>query len=96
MCLRDATAIEAREKPVLIPAKPKGPICKRDRLRKGEEVVEEEKRLERKPHMNLPDMITDLPKTYDPGMKRNAKGHTVSWKGYMLHIDATKDGTPLG
>ena len=40
-------------------------------------------------------MLNDLPKDCDTGTKRNAKGHTVSWCGYKLHIDAIDGGIPV-
>jgi hypothetical protein len=68
---RDATAIEAREKPVKVEATEK-PARKRGRPKKG--------RLERQADMSLPEMLSDLPKHCAVGTKRNAKGHTTSWK----------------
>ena len=87
---RDATAIEAREKPRRKPGKSKK-RGKRGRPRKGEEGAKEPNRLERQLTMTLPQMLADLPKACDVGTKRNAKGHTVSWIGYKLHVD-TADG----
>lgn len=46
--------------------------------------------------MSLPEMLGDLPNTCDRGTKRNAKGHSVSWTGYKLHIDAADGSIPLG
>ena len=86
---RDATAIEAREKPQPKPAKPRR--RKRGRPRKGEERAKEASRLERQLTMSLPQMLADLPRACDVGTKRNAKGHTSSWIGYKLHVD-TADG----
>ena len=80
---RDATAIEAREKP-----RPKP-------RRKGDERRKEQRRLERQLKMSLPQMLDDLPKACDVGTKRNAKGHTTSWIGYKLHIDAADGGIPI-
>ena len=89
---RDATAIEAREKPVKsappaasTPARPKR---KRGRPRKGKVVeTKEPRRLERQASMSLAAMLADLPKHCAVGTKRNAKGHTTSWIGYKLHLD---------
>ena len=91
---RDSTAIEAREKPAPKPRKDEKPKRRRGRPRKGEEVVKEEKRLDRQLHMDLPEMLADLPKQCDRGTKRNARGHTVSWNGYKLHIDAARRRHP--
>ncbi len=87
---RDATAVEAREKPQRKPGKAKK-RSKRGRPRKGEEGAKEPSRLERQLTMTLPQMLADLPRACDVGTKRNAKGHTISWIGYKLHID-TADG----
>ena len=93
---RDATAIEAREKPAPKPkaAKPKR-RRKRLRPRKGEERAKEPSRLERQLTMSLPQMLADLPRACDVGSKRNAKGHTTSWIGYKLHVDTADGGIPI-
>ena len=93
---RDATAIEAREKPAAKPKaeKPKG-RRKRGRPRKGEERAKEPSRLERQLAMSLPQMLADLPRSCDVGTKRNAKGHTASWIGYKLHVDTADGGVPV-
>ena len=93
---RDATAIEAREKPAPKPkaAKPKR-RRKRGRPRKGEEQAKEPSRLERQLTMSLPQMLADLPRACDVGSKRNAKGHTTSWIGYKLHVDTADGGVPI-
>ena len=93
---RDATAIEAREKPAPKPkaAKPKR-RRKRGRPRKGEARAKEPSRLERQLTMSLPQMLADLPRACDVGAKRNAKGHTTSWIGYKLHVDTADGGIPI-
>ena len=93
---RDATAIEAREKPAAKAkaAKPKG-RRKRGRPRKGEERSKEPSRLERQLTMSLPQMLADLPRACDVGTKRNAKGYTASWIGYKLHVDTADGGVPV-
>ena len=98
---RDATAIEAREKPAPKPkaAKPKAAKPKRRRKRgrprKGEARAKEPSRLERQLTMSLPQMLADLPRACDVGSKRNAKGHTTSWIGYKLHVDTADGGIPI-
>ena len=74
---RDATAIEARERPAPKPRAEK-PKRKRGRPRKGEERPRELRRVERQLKMTLPQMLDDLPKACAVGTKRNAKGHTTS------------------
>jgi hypothetical protein len=91
---RDATAIEAREKPVKIEP-PETPKRKPGRPKKGEVVEKEPRRLERQAGMSLPEMLSDLPKHCAVGTKRNAKGHTTSWIGYKLHLDVADGDIPV-
>ena len=76
---RDATAIEARERPAPKPTVEK-PKRKRGRPRKGEERPRELRRVERQLKMTLPQMLDDLPKACAVGTKRNAKGHTTFYE----------------
>lgn len=95
---RDATEIEAREKPV---KKDKNnediqkPKRKRGRPKKGEEVVKEPTRLQRQSDMSLDQMLEDLPKDCDVGSKKNSKGHIETWVGYKLHIDTADGQVPV-
>jgi hypothetical protein len=94
---RDATAIEAREKPVKKePPEPARPKRKRGRPKKGE-VVEKKapRRLELQAGQTLAQMLDGLPTACDVGSKRNAKGHTSSWIGYKLHIDTADGDIPV-
>ena len=93
---RDSTAISAREKPEKrVAAKDKKPK-KRGRPKKGEERPKEPTRLERQAAgQPLSEMIADLPTSCHVGTKRNSKGHTTSWIGYKLHIDAADGGIPI-
>jgi hypothetical protein len=92
---RDATAIEAREKPVKT-ALPEPPKRKRGRPKKGEVVEKKEpRRLERQADMSLAEMLSDLPTHCSVGTKRNAKGHTTSWIGYKLHLDVADGDIPI-
>lgn len=93
--LRDATAIEAREKVAKKEKEAKIPK-KRGRPRIGEKrLPPEPKRLEKQPGMTLENMLSELPKECDIGTKRNSKGHQESWKGYKLHIDTADGGIPI-
>ncbi|HEY4300721.1 MAG TPA: transposase [Candidatus Didemnitutus sp.] len=98
---RDATAIEAREKPVKTAApeastSAQPPKRKRGRPRKGEVVEKKEpRRLERQVDMSLTEMLSDLPTHCAVGTKRNAKGHTTSWIGYKLHLDVADGDIPI-
>jgi hypothetical protein len=93
---RDATAIEAREKPVSKPEVEKKQPKKRGRRRKGEPEPEPEpSRIEQQKNMTLAAMLADLPKACTFGCKRNAKGHTESWIGYKLHVDTADGDIPV-
>ena len=89
---RDATEIEAREKPIKIEAKPKR---KRGRPKKGEEVIKKPTRLQRQEKMNIENMLEDLPKDCDVGSKKNSKGYKETWIGYKLHIDTADGQVPI-
>jgi hypothetical protein len=98
---RDATAIEAREKPAKTAAPEASTSAqpskrKRGRPRKGEVVEKKEpRRLERQAAMSLDEMLSDLPTHCAVGTKRNAKGHTTSWIGYKLHLDVADGDIPI-
>ena len=93
---RDATAIEAREKPAKTPETPAAAPRKRGRPKKGEAAAPKEpRRLERQAGMTLHEMLADLPTGCTIGTKRNAKGHTTSWIGYKLHIDTGDGDIPI-
>jgi hypothetical protein len=92
---RDATAIEAREKPLK-----KEPVenvaAKRGRPKQGEERVKPLTRIEKQANgMSLDEMLDDLPKACDVGTKKNSKGYKVSWIGYKLHLDVADGGIPI-
>jgi len=94
---RDSTAIDAREKPNKKKknSKKKG-SKKRGRPRKGEQrEAKEPSRLEKQQHMNLTEMLQEIPKICDVGGKMNAKGHTSWWVGYKLHLDVDDHGIPI-
>jgi hypothetical protein len=105
---RDATAIESRQllarpksagkkaesvrKPA---AKKRGRPCKRKRKggpHKRAKAGERGKRLERQQHMNLAQMLEDLPQDCSWGAKRNSQGNDEYWCGYKLHWDVTYGG----
>ena len=48
--------------------------------------------VERQGSMTLEELLEDLPKACDNGVKRNAKGHQESWTGHKLHIDLIDGG----
>jgi hypothetical protein len=92
---RDATAIEARERP-LKKAPIKKAAAKRGRPKQGEERVKPLTRIEKQANgMGLVDRLNELPKACDVGTKKNSKGYQVSWTGYQLHLDVADGGIPL-
>ena len=97
---RDATEIEAREKPQRETGADTGsderkPKRKRGRPKKGEEAIKEPTRLERQQTMTLEEMLADLPHQCDVGTKTNSKGFKESWIGYKLHLDAADGQIPI-
>jgi hypothetical protein len=93
---RDATEIEAREKPEKeTKATANKPKRKQGRPKKGEEPVKEPTRLERQRTMTFEEMIADLPRHCDVGTKKNSKGYKESWIGYKLHLDSVDGQIPV-
>jgi hypothetical protein len=97
---RDSTAIEGHEKPRR-PEKPETHAPdrkprKRGRPRKGEEPAPKPpSRLERQAGMPFRQMLADLPRPCDVGVKRNAKGYQETWIGYKLHVDTADGDIPV-
>lgn len=96
----DATAIQAREKPVA--AKPAGPVPakvprKRGRPRKGESApLPELTRLERHLSGSLAENLRDMPEVCcDHGSKTNTRGRIWHWTGYKLHLCTGDGDVPL-
>ena len=103
---RDATEIEAREKPAVKeaadkkddPPPPDGaqPPSKRGRPRKDEQRPKPEPtRLERQTSQNVNQMLAELPTVCDVGSKKNSKGYKETWVGYKLHIDVASGQIPV-
>jgi len=93
---RDATAIEAREKPVKKKVLVKQARKKRGRPRKGEKVpAKPPKRLDLQPTRTLEENLADLPSQCNVGTKRNSKGYKESWIGYKLHVDCIDGDIPV-
>lgn len=97
---RDATEIEAREKPpkgtkVEAKSDDKKPKRKMGRPKKGEESIKELTRLERQRSMTLEEMLADLPRQCDVGTKTNSKGLKESWIGFKLHLDTADGQIPI-
>jgi hypothetical protein len=92
---RDATAIEAREKP-LKKAVIQKVAAKRGRPKHGEARLKPLTRIDKQANgMSLAEMLNDLPKACDVGSKKNSKGYKVSWTGYKLHLDVADGGIPI-
>jgi hypothetical protein len=96
---RDATEIEAREKPAPKddePPPPPAPPRKPGRPRKDEPApARAPSRLERQPGQTLAQMCADLPTQCDVGTKKNSKGFKESWTGYKAHIDVACGQIPV-
>jgi len=92
---RDATAIEARERPAKKPPQEDRPARPRGRPRKGEQSPCAPTRMQRQLMMSLPEMLKDLPSQCDVGTKKNSKGFKETWTGYKLHIDSGDGEIPL-
>lgn len=94
---RDATAVQAREKPQA-KAKAEAPLNqpKKPRRKPGEpKLPEQMKRIERQATMSLEAMLEDLPKNCDVGTKTNSKGSKQAWVGYKLHVDVADGQIPI-
>jgi len=107
---RDATEIEAREKPVekdnkddppppanlILSLSKDEPQKKRGRPRKDEQRPKPEPtRLERQTSQNVNQMLAELPTACDVGSKKNSKGYKETWIGYKLHIDVACGQIPV-
>ena len=97
---RDSTEIEAREKPqketrAKAESDKHKPKRKQGRPKKGEESIKEPTRLERQQTMTSEEMLADLPRQCDIGMKKNSKGLKESWIGFKLHLDAADGQIPI-
>lgn len=93
---RDATAIEAPEKPAPKPVPTPAASKKRGRPKRGEvRPPAPPKRLELQPARTLAENLADLPTGCAVGCKRNSKGHQESWIGYKLHLDVVDGDIPV-
>lgn len=93
---RDATEIEAREKPAKA-AKPKAsePAAKAGKGRRRKREPQAPSRLPRQVEQTAQEAIAELPTACDRGCKHNSKGQFMSWIGYKLHLDVNDAGLPL-
>jgi len=93
---RDATAIEARERPIKKtpqPAPPKRAAGRPKGSKNG--APKPPKRLELQGGRTLEENLAELPRACDVGAKRNSKGHVEHWIGYKLHLDVADGEIPL-
>ena len=80
---RDATAINAREKP------------KRRRGKQKKKQGKDRRIFKQFHEMTLDEMVDDLPKHCDVGRKHNSKGRMEQWAGYSLHVDWADGEIPI-
>ena len=92
---RDSTAIAGREKPAPKAAPAAKPKRRVGRPPKGEQRPKELSRLQRQGSMTLEEMLEELPKACDIGVKSTGKGYMERWTGYKLHLDAIDGGIPI-
>ena len=93
---RDATAIEAPERPAPKPVPVAVVPRPRGRPRAGEtRPPAPPKRLELQPQRTLAENLADLPTVCNVGCKRNSQGHQESWIGYKLHLDTIDGDIPV-
>jgi len=106
---RDATEIDAREKPQAKPQAaepsppsddpplPPEPPRRRGRPRKGEAPPPPKPltRIERQRSQTFDEMLADLPIGCDTGCKRDSRGFTTTWNGDKLHLDVTAGMVPV-
>lgn len=71
------------------------PKKKRGRPRKGETVEAKPGKLEQQRGKTLAQLLAELPRNCDTGVKSNAQGYKNGWNGYKLHIDTADCGIPV-
>ncbi len=92
-CLaRDSTAIEARQRLPAdkdqTPPPSKPPAHRPYQTKSG--FHQRGPRLQRQPHMNLSEMLADLPRECSLGVKKSSKGHRQYWRSFELHWDVAE------
>lgn len=87
--VKDSTSLEARERPI----KKKKTTKKRSSGKRPKgELNRRQKQLQQS---NLDEIIDQLPKRCDIGMKKSGKGIHLAWIGYKLHIASDTNCVPL-
>lgn len=51
--------------------------------------------MQRQRKQKLPQMLNDLPRECDIGVKKNSKGHEQYWRGFKLHLDVADGHIPI-
>jgi hypothetical protein len=96
---RDATAIEARERPAVkeaVDVEVVAPPKKRGRPAKGEPPrTAPIGKVEAQLGLSIAQILHSLPSACDRGSKCNAQGYKNSWNGYKLHLDTADCGMPI-
>jgi hypothetical protein len=91
---RDSTAIEAREKVIIMKPKEEKVPKKRGRPKKGEVRIKEKPVVELQLGRSFEENLSNLPTHCNKGTKKNSHGYKVSWKGYKLHLDCIDGDIP--
>jgi hypothetical protein len=92
---RDATEIEAREKPAkATTSKASEPAAKAGKGRRKRK-PQAPSRLPKQVGQTAQEAISELPVACDRGCKRNSHGQFMTWIGYKLHLDVSDAGLPL-
>jgi hypothetical protein len=96
--IRDATAIEAREKSAPKPEEPSEPKPRRRHRKSG--TTKDPKRMTRierqcSGSLTLEEMLAELPRGCNVGCKPNSMGIKQSWRGYRLHLDVADGQIPI-
>jgi hypothetical protein len=93
---RDATAIEAPERPVPRPPVPTPPKRPCGRPKKGEvRPAQPPKRLDLQATRSVAANLADLPTACAIGIKSNGQGFRNAWRGYKLHLDTADGDLPI-
>ena len=95
--LRDASAIEAPEKPAPKPAAPAARARRLHRKSGTAKRPEQMTRIERQlsGSMTVEEMVAELPRDCNRGCKPNSQGHKECWNGYKLHVDVADGQIPI-
>ena len=103
---RDATAIEARERPqwrepLVEKAAPgrragnRGAVKREAKRAAKAQRKRTDSTVLRQRSLDLQTMLKELPTACDRGTKSNAQGYKQSWNGYKAHIDTADCGVPI-